>query len=167
MVKNFAYSRDISVEEELENIRRRLSSLEARMIGRKNEEFVYPIFARSIKNHHVMRFDKIDCGVAVLGEWFMLGKECDDLSPHTDTTVWQILDYNTERELYDGQPVWAWGGGCVYANLRFYDCKYKCAFNTDDRRNGADYDCYKPVNIETLKANSFIFESFKKLKLEE
>lgn len=121
----------------------------------KVEEFTYPIFAKSNVDNIVVRFDDLMSGEVVFeyASDFTEGYKSSKWKYHCNNKIWQILDYDAERGLYDGQPVWCWHDcdACL-RELKFYDAKNKCSFAAPGCRRGHHYHNYKPLNTEQVKA---------------
>ncbi|WP_265658565.1 hypothetical protein [Francisella philomiragia] len=137
-------------------------------VEEKQEEVTYPIFARNKGLLSIARFDSLDGGEIVFDEnvqeigW----KHTIGFRPHTDTNVWQILDYDAERSLYDGQPIWCWNNDhkCK-RDIRFYDAYSRAGFDVAGGRGGIVFDNYKPLTIEETKVlQPMLIEMRKELK---
>ena len=136
----------------------------------KKEEFKYPIFVKFLINGDIIRFDSLNSGQVVFGmnDTYEIGYKSDNWSPHINIKVWQILDYDAKRGLYDGQPILFYDKGCCSRILGFYDAKNKSAFLSNGVRNGIGWDNIKPLTTEQIKAfHSELVEMYNNLKLED
>ncbi|QEO57581.1 hypothetical protein [Francisella marina] len=136
-------------------------------VEEKQEDFAYPIFAKSKVSGSIYKFTDTKTNIRVFGSNpTVIGLTTDTSMPHTDAERWLILDYDADRSLYDGQPVWCWNDHheCK-RELRFYDAKNMTVFTYFGTRNGSAHDNYEPLTLEEIKAlQPMLSEMYKELK---
>ncbi|MBK2259596.1 hypothetical protein [Francisella philomiragia] len=138
-------------------------------VEEKQEEIIYPIFAKSNVNNIVVKFDGLMSGEVVFEygcDDFSVGYQSSKWKPHHNNYIWEILDYDAGRGLYDGQPCLVWDDDWTCTKrLEFYDAKNKVFFSECGYRCGLSYDNYKPLTTEQTKAfHSELVEMYKGLK---
>jgi hypothetical protein len=117
----------------------------------------YPIFARNIRYNFIVEFSGEKVGEIILpsyvdDRWFV-GYKSGNWVSHTDEDVWQILDYNEERGLYDTQPVLVWDYDTkTYKSLRLYDAVNDSTFSFSGDRDGCTWNNMKSLTKEQLIA---------------
>jgi hypothetical protein len=134
------------------------------------EEIKYPIFAKGKDDVLVVKFTASETGEVVLSpsnSEVILNIVYGSFVSHTDKDVWQILDYNEERSLYDTQPVIVWDDDMkADKSLRFYDAVNDGTFSFSGKRNGSNWSKMKPLTKEQLIAfKDEIEEMYKNLKV--
>ena len=137
------------------------------------EEVRYPIYAKSRVDNIIVKFTAIETGEVVLSSnesnlsVGYVGYTSTSFVSHTAEDIWQILDYNEERGLYDTQPVLCLGDNIrAIRSIRFYDAINDCTFFHNGERDGVIYENKKPLTKEQLIAfKDEIEEMYKNLKV--
>lgn len=112
----------------------------------EKKEITYPIYYKLKKSSLVVKFTGLRSGeVVVNSKYNKTKKTVTNCKRHTDTDVWQQLDVCEETGFFDGQLVWCWQNEFTHSkHLRFYDVKYKCAYDYSGKKGGFGYDNYEP-----------------------
>ena len=112
----------------------------------EKEEITYPIYYKLKKSSLVVKFTGLQSGeVVVNSKHYNIGDKSTTYRSHTDTRFWQQLDVCEETGFFDGQLVWCWQNEFTHSkHLRFYDVKYKCAYDYSGKKGGFGYDNYEP-----------------------
>ena len=112
----------------------------------EKEEITYPISCELKYSSLVVKFAKLKFGEVVVNDKYNnIGDKSANWTRHTDTDVWQQLDVCEETGFFDGQLVWCWQNEFTHSkHLRFYDVKYKCAYDYSGKKGGFGYDNYEP-----------------------
>ena len=113
----------------------------------EKEEFTYPIYCKLKDSSLVIKFTDLTTGEVVVNNnrHEQVGKKYNKWIEHTDTKTWQQLDVCEETGFFDGQLVWCWQNEFTHSkHLRFYDVKYKCAYDYSGKKGGFGYDNYEP-----------------------
>ena len=113
----------------------------------EKEEFKYPIYCKNKYTSLVVKFTGLKSGEVVVSNMFhnKVGKKCNDWIEHTNDNIWQQLDVCEKTGFFDGQLVWCWQNEFTHSkHLRFYDVKYKCAYDYSGKKGGFGYDNYEP-----------------------
>jgi len=127
-------------------------------------EFTYPLFKRWKDSGEIVKFTSMSEGVVV---WKGTGIEkvgnvSDTFINHTDTG-WEDVVYDSERDLWDGQPIECWSNGGTHRRyIKFYDAKNRCSFNYAGKRGGLTYDNYKALSPD--RYDEWILEAYKTLE---
>jgi hypothetical protein len=137
------------------------------------EEVRYPIYAKSRVDNTIVKFTAIETGEVVLSSnesnlsVGYVGYTSTSFVSHTAEDIWQILDYNEERGLYDTQPVLCLSDNIrAIRSIRFYDAINDCTFFHNGERDGVIYENKKPLTKEQLIAfKDEIEEMYKNLKV--
>ena len=112
----------------------------------EKEEITYPIYCKFKKSSLVVKFTGLQSGeVVVNSKHYNIGDKSANWTRHTDTDIWQQLDVCKKTGFFDGQLVWCWQNEFTHSkHLRFYDVKYKCAYDYSGKKGGFGYDNYEP-----------------------
>ena len=112
----------------------------------EKKEFEYPIYCKLKDSSLVVKFKGLKNGKPVVNNTFNnVGNKSFLWQNHTDTNVWQQLDVCEKTGFFDGQLVWCWENEFTHSkHLRFYDSKYKCAYDYSGNRGGFSYNNYEP-----------------------
>lgn len=111
-------------------------------------EFNYPIFKQSTSNGKIIKFTSLNSGEVV---WVQNSVEAIGSTggylQHTSVSNWQDVAYDAERDLWDGQPIYAWDNDDAHARtIRFYDAVTKCTYNYGGIRCGASFNNYEAID---------------------
>ena len=112
----------------------------------EEEKSIYPIYCKLKNFPFVVKFTGLHSAEVIISN---VGKRVDCKSTnwisHTDSDVWKQLDVCEKTGFFDGQLVWCWENELTHTkHLRFYDSKYKCAYDYSGKRGGFNYDNYEP-----------------------
>ena len=112
----------------------------------EKEEIAYPIYYKLKYLSLVVKFTKLQFGEVVVNDKYNnIGDKSTTWTSHTDTNTWQQLDVCEKTGFFDGQLVWCWQNEFTHSkHLRFYDVKYKCAYDYSGKKGGFGYDNYEP-----------------------
>ena len=112
----------------------------------EKEEITYPIYYKLKKSSLVVKFTGLRSGeVVVNSKYYKTKKTVTNCKRYTDTKFWQQLDVCKKTGFFDGQLVWCWQNEFTHSkDLRFYDVKYKCAYDYSGKKGGFGYDNYEP-----------------------
>ena len=112
----------------------------------EKEEIKYPIYYKLKKSSLVVKFTGLQSGeVVVNSKHYNIGDKSTTYRSHTDTNSWQQLDVCEKTGFFDGQLIWCWQNEFTHSkHLRFYDVKYKCAYDYSGKKGGFGYDNYEP-----------------------
>ena len=112
----------------------------------EKEEINYPIYCKLKKSSLVVKFTGLQSGeVVVNSKHYNIGDKSTTYRSHTDTNSWQQLDVCEKTGFFDGQLIWCWQNEFTHSkHLRFYDVKYKCAYDYSGKKGGFGYDNYEP-----------------------
>jgi hypothetical protein len=131
----------MTLQERIEKLEKELAELKAKC------NIEYPIFKRSKENGYIVKFTGLKKGsVIYIGDSdFCINHLSFDWIPHTNTDIWEDIAYDEKRKLFDKQLVWCWDEHTKCARqLKFYDAKNKCVFDSKGYRTSIIYDHYKP-----------------------
>jgi len=113
----------------------------------------YPVFKKN-SNGEVYRFDEVNPnGISVL--WENRYKATTELYG-SEVSSWTDVEYDTERRLYHGQPIFCYGKDNM-RRIDYYDVKLKRPMVSMVNRN------IEPISLEALKTLPFIWEQYTEL----
>ena len=127
-------------------------------------EFTYPLFKRWKDSGEVVLFTDMTVGITVWkgSEIEKVGNASDFFTKHT-SDEWEDVAYDSERDLWDKQPVECWDNCYTHQRLiKFYDVKNKCCYSFEGFRKGWFYDNYKPIPSD--RYDEWIIEAYKTLE---
>ncbi len=112
----------------------------------EKKEITYPIYCKLKDSSLVVKFKGLRQGKTVVNNTFNnVGEESFTWQNHSETNTWQQLDVCEKTGFFDGQLVWCWQNEFTHSkHLRFYDVKYKCAYDYSGKKGGFGYDNYEP-----------------------
>jgi len=135
-------------------------------LGIKPEpKFSYPLFKQWKNDGEIVKFTSMSKGVTVWDGDIRnkVGRTSSNFVHHTDNNKWKDVVYDSERDLWDGQPVECWDITDTHRRyIGFYDAKNKCSFNYAGKRTGLAYDNYKA--LLSNKYDEWIIEAYKTLE---
>jgi len=134
---------------------------------RVKQKVEYPIFKvgnKGTDREFIVEFSSLTIGkvvFAMTNSCYSIGHIFAGELNHTDD-CWEDVIYNSERGLFDKQPVLCWEGDNIFEKcIRFYDAKNDKTFSIKGNRDG-----FKPDNIIPYPHpnDDFIIEMYKNLK---
>ena len=107
----------------------------------EKEEYIYPLFKKRKGYGYVVMFTDLNTHIVMMSkELAEIGVEWNDERSHTDTDIWEDVHYDSERGLYEGQPVMYWDNNRKWRALEFFD--EGCA---------PSWDNIEPMPLEEIK----------------
>ena len=116
-------------------------------------EFTYPLVKRSKRAGAIIKFTSMSGGTTVWkgNTCFKIGYVSNNFIKHT-SDEWEDVAYDSERDLWDGQPVECWDDEDTHRrHIRFYNAKDKSIYSYKGERDKVDFDNYK-VDFDNYKA---------------
>ena len=132
-------------------------------------EYTYPIFKRSRNGGKIIKFTDLQTGVVVWkGRYFRdIGDTDITWIPHIDTDTWEDVSYDSERDLWDTQPVYVWDNATHFRDIAFYDAIKQARFSSIGTRGGIrgglSYTRYEAIKPEHYP--EWLLEAHKTLKI--
>jgi len=127
-------------------------------------EFTYPLYKRWKATGEVVKFTSMTEGVTVWSgnEDNKVGYTSDAFVEHT-TDMWEDVAYDSDRDLWDGQPIECWDNAGTHQRLiKFYDTEHTCSFDYTGKRDGLAYNNYKALPSD--RYDKWILEAYKTLE---
>jgi len=127
-------------------------------------EFTYPLFKQFKDTGGIIKFTSMTKGIIV---WrgntdSKIGYVSDTFVEHT-SDIWKDVAYDSERGLWDGQPILYWDINDTHEKIiGFYDAKRKCSYSRDGHRIGWFYDNYRALPSD--RYDEWIIEAYKTLE---
>lgn len=126
------------------------------------EEVVYPIFKRNDLGE-VFRFDSKEEYTVM---YSYTRRNIGLKGRLTEQGHLKQIPYDSERQLYDVQPVLCWDNNDKKVELRFYDLNHSCTFFTEGGRNGAEFDNIQALSPEQLGLFPELWNMYKGLGID-
>jgi len=125
-------------------------------------EFTYPLFKQFKDTGEIILFTSMTKGIMVWEDGGNVGYASDTLINHTDNR-WKDVAYDSERDLWDGQPIECWDSIDIHRRyIGFYDAKNRCSFNYKGRRTRLIFDNYKAISSD--RYDEWILEAYRTLE---
>jgi len=128
-------------------------------------EFTYPLVKRWKDSGEIVKFTSISEGIT-LWKGNNGYKEVGDISNliinHT-SDKWEDVAYDSERDLWDGQPVECWSNGDTHRRyIGFYNAKNKSVYDYKGKRTKWTFDNYEALSPD--RYDEWILEAYKTLE---
>ena len=124
----------------------------------------YPLFKRWKCNGEIVKFTSITEGITVWegSRHSKIRYTSSSFVEHT-SSKWEDVAYDSERDLWDGQPVECWDDEETHQRaINSYDAKNKCTFDYYGKRDGLVYDNYKALPSD--RYDEWILDAYKTLE---